>query len=92
MTNENDWIYDPYCGAGSALIAAAKHNRRAVGCDRDKAYLEICRERIRQFAEGTLKTRPLGKLIHTPPGREQVAQRPEAWDRQPGRPWPCPLG
>ena len=82
MTNENDWIYDPYCGVGSALIAAAKHNRRAVGCDRDKAYLEICRERIRQFAEGTLKTRPLGKPVHTPSGREKVAQPPEAWDRQ----------
>ena len=82
MTNENDWIYDPYCGVGTALIAAAKHNRHAVGCDRDKAYLEICRERIQQFAEGTLKTRPLGKPIHTPSGREKVAQRPEAWDRQ----------
>lgn len=82
MTNEDDWIYDPYCGVGSALIAAAKHNRCAVGCDRDKTYLEICRERIQQLAEGTLKTRPLGKPIHTPTGREKVAQRPEAWDRQ----------
>ena len=82
MTNENDWIYDPFCGVGSALIAAAKHGRRAVGCDRDKTYLEICRERIQQLAEGTLKTRPLGKPIHTPSGREKVTQRPEAWDRQ----------
>jgi adenine-specific DNA-methyltransferase len=84
LTNEGDWIYDPYCGVGSALIAAVKHKRRAVGTDRDAEYLAICRDRIRQFEDGTLKTRRLGKPIHTPSGREKVSQRPSSWDKQEG--------
>ncbi len=84
LTNEGDWVYDPYCGVGSALIAAAKHKRRAVGTDRDTDYLAICRDRIRQFEEGTLKTRRLGKPIHAPSGREKVSQRPSSWDNQQG--------
>jgi len=32
LTNENDWVFDPYMGVGSTLIAAVKHNRRAMGC------------------------------------------------------------
>ena len=80
LTNEDDWIYDPYCGVGSALIAAAKHKRRAIGCDRDKKYLNTARERLHKLADGTLKLRPLGKPVHVPSERDKVAQRPAAWD------------
>jgi DNA modification methylase len=82
LTYEHDWIYDPYCGVGSALIAAARHSRRAIGCDRDRQYLAICRERMRRLTEGTLRTRPLGKPVHKPTGREKVSQRPAAWDQE----------
>jgi DNA modification methylase len=81
LTNRGDWVFDPYCGVGSALIAAAKHDRRAVGCDREPAYLAAARERLLGLAEGTLKLRPLGKPVHTPSGREKVARRPETWDK-----------
>ncbi|MGA2279085.1 MAG: site-specific DNA-methyltransferase [Verrucomicrobiota bacterium] len=81
LTDKDDWVYDPYCGVGSTLIAAARHERRAVGCDRDSAYLAAARERLMMLAEGTLKLRPLGKPVHIPSGREKVAQRPEAWDK-----------
>jgi len=80
LTNEDDWIYDPYCGVGSALIAATKHKRRAIGCDRDKKYLNTARERLHKLADGTLKLRPLGKPVHVPSERDKVAQRPAAWD------------
>lgn len=80
FTSEDDWIYDPYCGVGSTLIAAAKHGRRAAGCDRDQTYLSVARERLGKLAEGTLKLRPLGKPVYVPTGREKVAQRPAAWD------------
>ncbi len=82
LTQEDDWVYDPYCGVGSALIAAAKHKRKAVGCDREPRYLSICRERLQQLAEGTLKLRPLGKPVHVPSAGDKVAQRPAAWDKQ----------
>jgi adenine-specific DNA-methyltransferase len=80
LTNEGEWVYDPYCGVGSALIAAIKHNRRAVGSDRDDRYVGICRERLQQFVNGTLRTRPLGKPIHQPSGREKVSLRPSSWE------------
>jgi len=38
LTNENDWVLDPYCGVGSALIAALKHNRKAAGVDKEQEY------------------------------------------------------
>jgi DNA modification methylase len=82
LTNQDDWVYDPYCGVGSALIAAAKHGRRAIGCDRDKTYLSAARERLQMLADGTLKLRPLGKPVHMPTGREKVARRPAAWDTE----------
>ncbi|MGD0016681.1 MAG: site-specific DNA-methyltransferase [Verrucomicrobiia bacterium] len=80
LTDEDDWVYDPYCGVGSALIAATRHERRAVGCDRDSAYLATARQRLQMLADGTLKLRPLGKPVHAPSGREKIAQRPEVWD------------
>lgn len=38
LTEEDDWVLDPYCGVGSALIAGLKHNRRVVGCDKESRY------------------------------------------------------
>jgi DNA modification methylase len=79
LTNENDWILDPFGGVGSSLIAALKHQRRGMMIDRDAHYLEIATERIRNFQNGGLKLRPLGKPVHKPTGREKVAQMPSEW-------------
>lgn len=79
FTNENDWVLDPFCGAGASMIAAAKHGRRAMGIDRDAEYCKITRTRLRSFYDGTLKIRPLGKPVHNPTGREKVAQMPMDW-------------
>jgi len=79
LTEKNDWILDPYCGVGSALIAGLKHNRRVAGCDKESRYIEIAKERIKAFFEGKLKIRPLGKEVYTPTGREKVSQIPDEW-------------
>ncbi len=79
LTDEGDRVFDPYMGVGSAPIAAIRHGRRAVGCERDAAYVEIARERVWAYRNGTLRVRPLGKPVHTPTGREKVAQVPVAW-------------
>ena len=35
LTDEHDWVFDPYMGVGSALIAAVMHDRRAMGCEKE---------------------------------------------------------
>lgn len=79
LTNEDDWVFDPYCGVGSALIAALKHNRRAAGVDKEQDYIEIAKQRIADFYTGKLKIRPLGKPVYEPTGREKVSQIPPEW-------------
>lgn len=79
LTNENDWVLDPFGGVGSSLIAAIKNGRRGMVIDRDSQYIAITKERISAFQEGVLKIRPLGKPVHKPTGKEKVAQMPSEW-------------
>lgn len=79
LTNEDDWVLDPYCGVGSSLIAGLKHNRRVVGCDKEPSYIRIAEERITGLFDGTLKIRPLGKPVYVATGREKVSQVPDEW-------------
>ena len=80
LTNENDWVIDPFGGVGSSLIAAIKNNRKGMIIDRDSDYLAIAKQRVQAFQDGTLKTRPLGKPVHKPTGKEKVAQIPIEWN------------
>jgi DNA modification methylase len=80
LTNKGDTVFDPYAGVGSSLIAARKHARRGIGYEQDANYVQLAHQRFAAYENGTLKTRPLGKPIHQPTGREKVAQRPITWD------------
>ena len=79
LTNEDDWVLDPYCGVGSALIAALKNNRMAIGIDKETEYIFIAKQRIKDFYNGRLKIRPMGKPVYEPTGREKVSQIPSEW-------------
>lgn len=79
FTNEEDWVFDPFSGVGSALLAALRNNRRAMGCERETQYVEIARNRIEQFYSGSLGYRPLGKPVYEPSGRERISQVPTEW-------------
>ena len=77
LTNENDWVLDPYAGVASALIASLKHNRKAMGVEKEHDYVEVGKQRIIDFYNGVLKIRPIGKEIYKPTGRESVSKIPE---------------
>lgn len=79
LTNQDDWVFDPYAGVASTLIAAIKHGRKAMGVDKESGYTKIGKERIRQFYGGTLKLRPLGKEVYKPTGKEKISQIPDEW-------------
>jgi adenine-specific DNA-methyltransferase len=82
LTDENDLVLDPFSGVGSALLAALKNRRRAMGCEKEEAYIEIARRRINDLYSGALRYRPLGKPVHQPTGREKVAQVPLEWTKE----------
>ncbi|MDF5716078.1 MAG: site-specific DNA-methyltransferase [Rhizonema sp. NSF051] len=79
LTNEEDWVLDPFSGVGSSLLAALMNGRRAMGCEKEQEYIQVARERIRNLSTGTLRYRTLGKPVYQPTGREKVSQVPEEW-------------
>lgn len=81
LTNEDDWVLDPFSGVGSAILAALRHNRKGMGCEKEETYIEVAKQRIVDFRNGTLPYRPLGKPVHQPTGREKVSQVPKEWLR-----------
>ena len=78
LTNEHDRVLDPYMGVGSTLLAALLHNRRALGSDKEKQYIDIAKERVAQLIRGELRTRPIGKPVYKP-SNESVAKIPDNW-------------
>lgn len=66
MTEEGEWVLDPFAGVGSSLAAALKHRRRAAGAELLPEYCEIARERMRQSASGFLKSRSMHQPIYDP--------------------------
>jgi adenine-specific DNA-methyltransferase len=66
LTNEDDWVLDPFLGTGTTVIAAIRHGRRGAGAEIVPKYVRIAHERIQQEIEGTLRTRPMGKPIYDP--------------------------
>jgi DNA modification methylase len=79
MTHTGDWVLDPFSGVGSSMLAAVRHNRRAMGCERDAAYTAEARRRMDLLFSGELPYRPLGKPVYQPTGKEKVSQIPKQW-------------
>jgi adenine-specific DNA-methyltransferase len=79
MTDENDWVLDPFCGVGSSMLAAVMHDRCAMGSEREQIYLDESKRRMELLYTGELPYRQLGKPIHKPTGREKVSKIPRQW-------------
>jgi adenine-specific DNA-methyltransferase len=84
LTHENDWVFDPFVGVGSTMVAALRRNRKAIGADKEAQFIEITKERIQQHFTGTLRVRPLRKKVYQPTGREKIAQIPIEWGNPEG--------
>ncbi len=66
LTNEGDWVFDPFLGTGTTVIAAIRHRRRGAGAEIVPKYIKLARERIQQELEGTLRTRPMDRPVYDP--------------------------
>jgi adenine-specific DNA-methyltransferase len=70
MTDECDWVLDPFIGVGTTAIAALMHNRRAIGAEIVPEYVEIAKERIRFAEMGALRIRPMERSVYDPDAPE----------------------
>jgi len=66
LTNEGDWVFDPFAGVGSTLIAALMHQRKAIGAEIMPEYVRIARERITLAETGELRIRPMERTVYDP--------------------------
>ncbi|TVL99878.1 MAG: site-specific DNA-methyltransferase [Candidatus Brocadia sp. WS118] len=66
MTNEFDWILDPFIGVGTTAIAALMHNRKVIGAEIMPEYVKIAKERIRLAEKGSLSIRPMDRSVYNP--------------------------
>lgn len=64
LTNTNSHILDPFAGVGSTLIAAAIHNRNAVGVEKIQKYIDIGKKRLKLLEKGKLKYRKIDQPIY----------------------------
>lgn len=44
-----DVVFDPFCGSGSLLEAAARAGRKAIGIEINEKYISVAAERIRSY-------------------------------------------
>ncbi len=66
MTDENDWVFDPFMGVGSTAIASLMHKRKAIGSEIKPEYTAITKERIALAEKGELRIRPKERPVYDP--------------------------
>lgn len=76
LTNEGDWVFDPYLGTGTTIIAALRHQRKGAGSEIVQKYVDISIDRVQKELAGVLKTRPMNKPIYTPPSEKNKEETP----------------
>ena len=66
LTNEGDWVFDPFLGVGSTIVAAIRHKRRGMGAELVKEYTQVAMERIEQALDGKSRTRAMYRPLYDP--------------------------
>lgn len=83
LTNKNDLVFDPFCGVGSAGVAAAIHDRKFWGCEISEKYVSIAHQRLLEAVKGDVKYRPHTQPIydHT---QSSLSVRPDNTSKKEG--------
>ena len=66
LTNPGDWVFDPFLGTGTSIVAAILHGRKGAGAEIVPNYVRLAKDRISKALNGTLRTRPMGKEVYKP--------------------------
>lgn len=78
MTNPGELVFDPFAGAASSGVAAIIHGRTFWGCEIVDDYINICKDRLQESIDGTVKYRPFDKPIYNPT-QSNLSKIPEEW-------------
>ena len=49
VTDKNDIVLDPFIGTGTTALAAKRLNRRFIGIDNDKNYVELTKKKLEEI-------------------------------------------
>lgn len=82
FTDAGDTVLDPFVGAGSTVIAAARNARHSIGVDKEESFIKIAQSRIQDLEQGVLKFRAPGRPIRRPKEGEKVATIPAEWTKR----------
>lgn len=64
-TKPGDWVLDPFCGSSTTGIAANLLQRRYLGIDQEKIYLELSKNRRVELDDTTTSIKMLSKIKDT---------------------------
>ncbi len=81
LSRQRSLVFDPFCGVGSAGVAAALHNRRFLGAELSASYVRIAARRIDAALRGDAEYRPHGQPIYD--HRQSPLSVPPALHRKP---------
>ena len=66
LSDEGDWVFDPFIGVGTTAIASLMNKRKAIGAEIIPEYVEIAKERVHLAEKGKLRVRPMERPVYTP--------------------------
>ncbi len=78
MSDEGDWVFDPFLGVGSTVVAAVMNGRRGAGSEIVDRYYRLAVQRVNDALKGELTVRS-DKPVYVPSGDLSLAKSP--WDR-----------
>lgn len=53
-SNKGDLVYIPFVGSGSEIISAINNERDFIGSEKDAQYMDLIKERVRNFTQNEL--------------------------------------
>lgn len=84
MTDEGDWVFDPFMGVGSTAIASLINGRKSIGAEIMEEYVKIAEKRISSAEKGDLKIRPMKRNVYDPNNPNNIPPKTAIIKKVPG--------